>query len=86
MLALGQRFVYKWTLGVDSDDDSDDSSQRAAATVIDSSDPLFSMYNETAGHDLKMAENWRSDADSAVIVVRHHFSLPVGYHRAQLLY
>ncbi|KAI9443500.1 hypothetical protein H4582DRAFT_1200155 [Lactarius indigo] len=46
-----------------------DPSAQAAATVIDGSNPLFSMYNEmTAEHDRKMAENWRSDADSAVIV------------------
>ncbi|KAI9429754.1 hypothetical protein H4582DRAFT_2024813 [Lactarius indigo] len=41
----------------------------SAATLIDESDPLFSMYNEVRGeHDRKLAENWRSDADCAVIV------------------
>ncbi len=43
---------------------------------MDGSDPLFSLYNEmTETHDQKVVENWKSDADSAVITVRHHFSL-----------
>ncbi|KAH9038194.1 hypothetical protein EDB85DRAFT_526502 [Lactarius pseudohatsudake] len=42
---------------------------QAAATFVDGSNLLFSMYNETtAEHDRKVAENWRSDADSAVVV------------------
>ncbi|KAI9465056.1 hypothetical protein BJY52DRAFT_761636 [Lactarius psammicola] len=42
---------------------------QAAATFIDGSDLLFSMYNKmTAEQDRKAAKNWRSDADSAVIV------------------
>lgn len=46
-------------------------SAQAAATFIDGSDPLFSIYNEKAAeHDRKVAENWRSDADSAVVAVR----------------
>ncbi|KAH9011652.1 hypothetical protein EDB85DRAFT_1101812 [Lactarius pseudohatsudake] len=46
-----------------------ESSAQVAATIMDGSNPLFSMYNETtAEHDRKMAENWRSDADNAVIV------------------
>ena len=69
-------------LGTDSDPDGIPSQRvdppaQAAATFIDGSDQLFSMYNKmTAEHDRKVAENWRSDADSAVIAVRHHISLP----------
>ncbi len=75
-------------VGIDSDPDgvssqTVDPSAQAAAAFIDGSNLLFSMYNETtAEHDRKVAENWRSDADSAVIVVRRHFSLPLSYHCA----
>ncbi|KAF8262562.1 hypothetical protein EI94DRAFT_1788939 [Lactarius quietus] len=59
---------------IDSDTDpvasqAVDPPTQAAATFIDGSDPLFSMYNETtAEHDREVAENWRSDADSTIIV------------------
>ncbi len=62
-------------LGIDSDLDNVPSQTvnppaQAAAALIDGSDPLFSMYNEmTVEHDRKVAENWRSDADSAVLCV-----------------
>ena len=50
---------------------------QAEATIVDGSNQLFTMYNEaTARHDRKVAENWESDADSAIIVVRLHFPLP----------
>jgi hypothetical protein len=53
--------------------------------MIDGSDQLFSMYNEaTAKHDWKVARNWESDADSAVMVVRSHFHLLLSYRCTQL--
>ncbi|KAN0127591.1 hypothetical protein V8E53_014569, partial [Lactarius tabidus] len=75
---LDQKVVYEWALASNPDlDVSDldsvpsqtaDPSSQATATFIDGSGPLFSMYNETAAEDdRKVAENWRSDADSAVI-------------------
>src|SRR6266702_1665200 len=75
-------------LGIDSDPASQtvDPPIQAVPTFIDGSDLLFSMYNKTtAEHDRKAAENWRSDADSAVFVVRRHFPLPRGYRCAQFV-
>ena len=80
-----------FTNGIDSDPDNVrsqtvDRPAQAAATFIDGSDPLFSMYDKMAAkRDRKVAENWRSDADNAVVVVRRHFSLPPGYRYAQSL-
>ena len=64
--------VTNGLLGIDSvPSQREDPSAQAAATFIDGSDPLFSMYNEmTAEHDRKAAENWRSDADSVDKVLR----------------
>ncbi|KAI9443502.1 hypothetical protein H4582DRAFT_2197701 [Lactarius indigo] len=60
--------------GIDSDSDHIVPSQtvdppaQTAATFIDGSNLLFSMYNEvTVGHDWRVVENWNSDADSAVV-------------------
>ncbi|KAH9168446.1 hypothetical protein EDB89DRAFT_1583042 [Lactarius sanguifluus] len=61
-------------LCTDSNPDSihprtEDPPAQAAATFVDGSNLLFSMYNETtAEHDRKVVENWRSDADSAIVV------------------
>ncbi len=39
--------------------------------VIDSSAPLFSMYNERANeHDKKMIESWKGDAKGILVFVR----------------
>lgn len=38
----------------------------------DASDPIFTMYNETAGEeDRKMAESWKADADRILIFVSY---------------
>ncbi|KAH9168452.1 hypothetical protein EDB89DRAFT_1583721 [Lactarius sanguifluus] len=48
---------------------TEDPPAQAAATFVDGSNLLFSMYNETTTeHDRKVVENWRSDADSAIVV------------------
>ena len=82
MLELDQKLVYEWALGIDSHLDSVpswtvDPPAQAAVTFVDGSDPLFSIYNEiSAEHDRKVAENWRSDADSAIIAVRRQICIP----------
>ena len=45
----------------------------------DGSDPLFSMYNETAQQDQTMAEIWQSDINSSLVVVRYRLdhTIPV---------
>ena len=36
----------------------------------DGSDPIYTMYNETAGEeDRKMAESWKADADRILVFV-----------------
>jgi hypothetical protein len=93
---LDQKVVYEWALASNSDlDVSDldsvpsqtaDPPSQATVTFIDGSGPLFSMYNETAAEDdRKVAENWRSDADSAVIAVCRHVPYPLSYSFAQSL-
>lgn len=59
----------------------DDRQNEPKPKLIDSSAPLFSMYNKKAKeHDEKMAESWKGDADG-ILVFTGLFSAAV----AQLL-